>query len=310
MHGSTLRATRRNHIATRRRKAPAFSEDSTAANLPAAQASRDYDFTPQATIPQPIGTRRTVHISQITTASTSPSTSRARRGFAPPSASAHDSLIQRGSTFPVKTRKKKSARPSRQSGRPLSAEFALIYIVADERDLIRVRTSYRHKEIYLFRLTATPPAQARKHFHKYPAEHSTRIKDHPRIRIMLSPLTARPPFRNQHPLHGTNAIRLAHTYSMGKSHDKLHVRGPRHDRHRRPALRRALSTMCHLFSRASCKRRTRFLHTYPPEPDPAFRRPEHCSPSHGCSDFFLSCFRCSAHQCFMTKIDPDHCHST
>src|SRR6267378_2108334 len=46
-------------------------------------------------------------------------------------------------------------------------QFELIYIVADERDVIRVRTNYRHgEEIYLYRTTVTP-AQARERFQEY-----------------------------------------------------------------------------------------------------------------------------------------------
>jgi hypothetical protein len=39
-------------------------------------------------------------------------------------------------------------------------QFELIYIVADERDVIRLRTKYRKEDIYLYRTTISP-AQAR-----------------------------------------------------------------------------------------------------------------------------------------------------
>src|ERR1700751_5537687 len=35
-------------------------------------------------------------------------------------------------------------------------QFALIYIVADERDVVRVRTNYRHEHLYLYRTTIQP----------------------------------------------------------------------------------------------------------------------------------------------------------
>lgn len=35
-------------------------------------------------------------------------------------------------------------------------QFALIYIVADERDVVRVRTNYRHEQLYLYRTTIQP----------------------------------------------------------------------------------------------------------------------------------------------------------
>jgi Ca2+/Na+ antiporter len=45
-------------------------------------------------------------------------------------------------------------------------QFELIYIVADERDVIRVRTNYRHEQLYLYR-TSVKPERARRLFLKY-----------------------------------------------------------------------------------------------------------------------------------------------
>jgi hypothetical protein len=45
-------------------------------------------------------------------------------------------------------------------------QFALTYIVADERDVIRVRTNYRHEQLYLYR-TSVKPDRARKLFLNY-----------------------------------------------------------------------------------------------------------------------------------------------
>jgi hypothetical protein len=48
----------------------------------------------------------------------------------------------------------------------LYRQFELIYIVADERDVIRVRTNYRKEDIYLYRTTISP-ARARERFLEY-----------------------------------------------------------------------------------------------------------------------------------------------
>ena len=48
-----------------------------------------------------------------------------------------------------------------ESFNPLSSmfkQFELIYIVGDERDLIRVRTDYRNEDVFLYRINATPEA--------------------------------------------------------------------------------------------------------------------------------------------------------
>jgi Domain of unknown function (DUF4105) len=45
-------------------------------------------------------------------------------------------------------------------------QFALIYIVADERDVVRVRTNYRHEQLYLYR-TSIEPVRARALFLDY-----------------------------------------------------------------------------------------------------------------------------------------------
>jgi hypothetical protein len=67
--------------------------------------------------------------------------------------------------FSIETRKELGQTYSAIGG--LYRQFELIYVVADERDVIRVRTNYRHGEdIYLYRTTMTPP-QARERFHEY-----------------------------------------------------------------------------------------------------------------------------------------------
>ena len=79
--------------------------------------------------------------------------------------------------FSIEARKQIRQRYSAISA--LYRGFELIYVVADERDVIRVRTNYRHgEEVYLYHTTITP-AQARDRFHEY--LHSlNQIRDHPR----------------------------------------------------------------------------------------------------------------------------------
>jgi hypothetical protein len=48
----------------------------------------------------------------------------------------------------------------------LYRQYTLIYIVADERDVVRLRTNYRHEDIYLYHTTA-PPDRARERFLEY-----------------------------------------------------------------------------------------------------------------------------------------------
>src|SRR4030095_13082866 len=66
--------------------------------------------------------------------------------------------------FSIETRKKVGQTYSTIGG--LYRRFELIYIVADERDVIRVRTNYRNEDIYLYRTTLSP-AQARERFLEY-----------------------------------------------------------------------------------------------------------------------------------------------
>jgi hypothetical protein len=57
--------------------------------------------------------------------------------------------------FSIETRKQKGQGYSAIKG--LFRQFELIYIVGDERDLVRLRTNYRQgEEVYLFRLTGSP----------------------------------------------------------------------------------------------------------------------------------------------------------
>lgn len=67
--------------------------------------------------------------------------------------------------FSIETRKEKGESYSAIGG--IYRQYELIYIVADERDVIRVRTNYRKGEdIYLYRLNITPEV-ARERFTDY-----------------------------------------------------------------------------------------------------------------------------------------------
>jgi hypothetical protein len=54
----------------------------------------------------------------------------------------------------IETRKEKSEQYSAIEG--FFRQYELFYVVADERDVVRLRTNYRREEVYLYRLRATP----------------------------------------------------------------------------------------------------------------------------------------------------------
>jgi len=79
--------------------------------------------------------------------------------------------------FSIETRK--TGGESYSAVRGLYRQYTLIYIVADERDSIRVRTNYRHGEdVYLYQTVASP-AQARGRFLEY-INAMNELRDHPR----------------------------------------------------------------------------------------------------------------------------------
>jgi uncharacterized protein DUF4105 len=79
--------------------------------------------------------------------------------------------------FSIETRKKVDQTYSAIRG--LYRQFALIYIIADERDVIRVRTNYRKGEdIYLYHTTISP-ARARERFLEY-VKSLNALRDKPR----------------------------------------------------------------------------------------------------------------------------------
>ena len=79
--------------------------------------------------------------------------------------------------FSIETRKTMGQEYSALRG--LYRQYTLIYIVADERDSIRVRSKYRHGEdAYLYRTLASPE-QARARFLEY-VNATNALHDHPR----------------------------------------------------------------------------------------------------------------------------------
>jgi uncharacterized protein DUF4105 len=79
--------------------------------------------------------------------------------------------------FSIETRKTMGQEYSALRG--LYRQYTLIYIVADERDSIRVRSKYRHGEdVYLYRTLASPE-QARARFLEY-VNATNALHDHPR----------------------------------------------------------------------------------------------------------------------------------
>jgi len=79
--------------------------------------------------------------------------------------------------FSIETRKMMGQKYSAVRG--LYRHYTLIYIVADERDAIRVRSNYRHGEdVYLYRTMASPD-QARARFLEYVTSINS-LRAHPR----------------------------------------------------------------------------------------------------------------------------------
>ena len=66
--------------------------------------------------------------------------------------------------FSIETRKTVGQQYSTLEG--FYRRYTLIYVVADERDCIRLRTNYRREDVYLYHTLASPP-QARERFREY-----------------------------------------------------------------------------------------------------------------------------------------------
>ena len=66
--------------------------------------------------------------------------------------------------FSIETRKTIGQQYSTLAG--LYRQYTLIYVVADERDVIRLRTNYRREDVYLYHTLASPE-QGRQRFREY-----------------------------------------------------------------------------------------------------------------------------------------------
>jgi hypothetical protein len=77
--------------------------------------------------------------------------------------------------FSIETRNQKGQGYSAIKG--LFRQFEITYVVADERDLVRLRTNYRGEQVYLYRLKANPDV-ARAVLLDYLQE-VNRLKEHP-----------------------------------------------------------------------------------------------------------------------------------
>lgn len=78
--------------------------------------------------------------------------------------------------FSIETRKKQGDTYSAVRG--LFRQFELTYVIADERDVVRLRTNYRHgEEVYLYRLRGSPE-QARQLFLDY-LHRANRLRQQP-----------------------------------------------------------------------------------------------------------------------------------
>jgi hypothetical protein len=76
----------------------------------------------------------------------------------------------------IETRKEKGESYSAVRG--FFRQFELAYIIADERDVVRLRTNFRQgEEVYLFRLRSTP-AGARQLLTEY-LQRANHLRDHP-----------------------------------------------------------------------------------------------------------------------------------
>jgi hypothetical protein len=78
--------------------------------------------------------------------------------------------------FSIETRK--TIRQKYSALRGLYRQYTLIYIVADERDSIRLRTNYRREDVYLYHTLASP-TQARERFLEY-VRAMNALRDHAR----------------------------------------------------------------------------------------------------------------------------------
>ncbi|MCX6875654.1 MAG: DUF4105 domain-containing protein [Verrucomicrobia bacterium] len=121
--------------------------------------------------------------------------------------------------FSIETRKKVGQSYSSIGG--LYRQFELIYIAADERDVIRLRTNFRKgEEVYLYRSSITP-AQARERLQEY-LRSINGMRDHPRWYNAVT-TNCTTSIRDQHPA----AERMPWDWRLllnGKADELMHER--------------------------------------------------------------------------------------
>src|SRR5258708_5557494 len=88
--------------------------------------------------------------------------------------------------FSIETRKTIGQQYSKLVG--FYRQYTLIYVVADERDCIRLRTNYRREDVYLYHTLASP-AQARERFREY-VKTLNALREKPRL---YNPVTSNSP---------------------------------------------------------------------------------------------------------------------
>ena len=74
----------------------------------------------------------------------------------------------------IEARREKSQTYSAIQG--FFRQFGLVYIFADERDVVRLRTNYRHEDVYLYR-SAMPPFQAKELLLSYVEQANSLARD-------------------------------------------------------------------------------------------------------------------------------------
>jgi hypothetical protein len=122
--------------------------------------------------------------------------------------------------FSIETRKKVGQSYSAIGG--LYRQFALIYVAADERDVIRLRTNYRRgEEVFLYRTMATA-AEARERFQEYLRAINS-MREHPRWYNAVT-TNCTTSIRDQHP----SAKRIPWDWRLlvnGKADELMYERG-------------------------------------------------------------------------------------
>ena len=164
-------------------------------------------------------------------------------------------------TISIETRKE--VGESYDTIRGFFRQYELIYIVGDERDLIRLRTNYRKnppEDVYLYR-TAIPPANARRLFLDYLRE-INELKDHPAWYNTGTTNCTTNVYRHTHGEPRRSPLLVEDPAERLRAGVRLRARRARHQ----PALRRAEAALLHQPGRAGGRQGPGFLAADPREP--------------------------------------------